>query len=326
MPVQDHSAPEKAHIAYAIPSMILSPNCVLTTVAALGSSGPFPNRGNESIEHYVHTKLQMPNFAALAISTSGICKGYSCYARNRSAALDFGRAGTVLASLAITYQAINDKKNKNPGFLSFLGIKPDKYMYSQSFTKDSVAEVFEKGTPRPRIAIVGGGLAGVTAARSINQLLQKDYDKRVDIVIYEGDPNVGKNEEANYDIQRKIQPVWSAAVAKNANSMVPGAAMHIMSQRNTLIEIATDTVNEWFLLHLENVKHCVLDNLMAVRNIDNFNITPPYFALHLFKCLGPSASWDERRSFVTFMKHFAKRRLQVSLTRILNNIFRIKMT
>jgi glycine/D-amino acid oxidase-like deaminating enzyme len=78
--------------------------------------------------------------------------------------------------------------------------------------------------------------------------------------------------------------------------MVPGAAMHIMSQRSTLKQIFVDTCQE--------IGAHVLEQITNTSNIDNFNVKPPYFALHLFRCIGPSASWDERMSFLEFMRHF----------------------
>lgn len=82
-----------------------------------------------------------------------------------------------------------------------------------------------------------------------------------------------------------------------------------MSQRTTLIGIMKDTVREWFEERLESIQcwlqkeHLAKDRLLRV---DNFDVVPPYFALHLFRCLGPSASWDERATFVTFLKSFLK--------------------
>ena len=70
-----------------------------------------------------------------------------------------------------------------------------------------------------------------------------------------------------------------------------------------------DTVREWYEERLESIQcwlqkeHLAEDRMLRV---DNFDVVPPYFALHLFRCLGPSASWDERVSFITFLKSFLK--------------------
>ena len=84
--------------------------------------------------------------------------------------------------------------------------------------------------------------------------------------------------------------------------------MHVMSQRTTLLKIGKDTVREWFIEKLESVQHWLHDkghiDYQITKSIDNFCTVPPYFALHLFRCIGPSATWDERATFVTFLKQF----------------------
>ena len=92
------------------------------------------------------------------------------------------------------------------------------------------------------------------------------------------------------------------ATARNANSMVPGAAMHVMSQRSTLGQIFIDTCNEVVAHVIEQIRSYT--KIPYTSNIDNFDVKPPYFALHLIRCIGPSASWDERMSFLEFMRHF----------------------
>jgi glycine/D-amino acid oxidase-like deaminating enzyme len=76
----------------------------------------------------------------------------------------------------------------------------------------------------------------------------------------------------------------------------------VMSQRSTLSQICKDTCQEIFAEILEKMKSYI--NISYTSNIDNFDIKPPYFALHLFRCIGPSASWDERATFVEFLRHF----------------------
>ena len=94
--------------------------------------------------------------------------------------------------------------------------------------------------------------------------------------------------------QHKLHPYLFVATARNANSMVPGAAMHIMSQRSTLKQIFVDTCQETITQVLEKIRP----------NPNPFDVKPPYFALHLYRCIGPSASWDERMTFLEFMRHF----------------------
>lgn len=84
--------------------------------------------------------------------------------------------------------------------------------------------------------------------------------------------------------------------------MVPGAAMHVMSQRSTLGQILVDTCQEVVTECFEKIR--TYANISYTSNVDNFEVKPPYFALHLFRCIGPSASWEERMTFVEFMRHF----------------------
>lgn len=85
--------------------------------------------------------------------------------------------------------------------------------------------------------------------------------------------------------------------------------MHVMSQRKTLTKIMKDTVREWFEERLKMIQsimqkeHLAADHLLR---LDNFDYAPPYFALHLLRCMGPSASWDERATFLTFLTSFLK--------------------
>lgn len=152
-----------------------------------------------------------------------------------------------------------------------------------------------------KIAIVGGGICGVTAAHAIKTRLQTIApNHKVDIVIYEGDRNAfchedvtGKESQASF--KQMLQPIWKAATARNANSLVPGAAMHIFSKRSTLIEIATDTLRETYL-----------SLTSGDANNRDFSSVPPYFGFSPTKCLGLSASWVERQCFMTFLYHFVK--------------------
>ena len=68
------------------------------------------------------------------------------------------------------------------------------------------------------------------------------------------------------------------ATARNANSLVPGAAMHIMSQRKTLLKIAKDTAREWYSEQVESIQHWLQTNgyydKEITKNIDNFDVVP----------------------------------------------------
>ena len=82
--------------------------------------------------------------------------------------------------------------------------------------------------------------------------------------------------------------------------------MHVMSQRKTLVKIDKDTTREWYSEQVESIQQWLRKNVdyEMTKNIDSFDVVPPYFAMHLFRCIGPSATWDERATFVTFLKKF----------------------
>jgi len=60
-----------------------------------------------------------------------------------------------------------------------------------------------------RIGIVGGGIAGVTAAHALAKKLPSD--RQYEIVVLEGDPKGGPNQH-----DASITPQWTAATARNA--------------------------------------------------------------------------------------------------------------
>ena len=158
---------------------------------------------------------------------------------------------------------------------------------------------------QPRIAIVGGGIAGVTAANALSKKLSSN-NITAKIVIFEGDEKGSKN-EVNFTNHQ--QPSWLSATARNANTICPGASMHVMSQRKTLFKIMKDTVTEWCEERLEMIQSRLQKQHLAadhVLRLDNFQHPPPYFALHLLRCVGPSASWEERATFLTFLTSFLK--------------------
>jgi len=162
---------------------------------------------------------------------------------------------------------------------------------------------------RIRIAIVGGGIAGITAAQAIakqcSRLNNNSNNNRhgnsppPEIVVFEADPAAdtpfdNSSPTANDGKPQPVSPRWTAATARNANSIVPGASMHIMSQRSTLWQIARDTVSETMALKYEQIMKW-LGYPVKQLGIDNFDVTPPYFAFHVFKCIGPNVSGPERK-------------------------------
>lgn len=76
--------------------------------------------------------------------------------------------------------------------------------------------------------------------------------------------------------------------------IVPGAAMHIMSQRSTMKQILNDFIG---------IRHHTVFNRSPN---DDFTDIPPYFGFSAWKCIGLPASWEERMSFMLFMFHFLK--------------------
>ena len=76
--------------------------------------------------------------------------------------------------------------------------------------------------------------------------------------------------------------------------IVPGASMHIMSQRSTMKQILNDFIG---------IRHHTVFNRSPN---DDFTDIPPYFGFSAWKCIGLPASWEERMSFMLFMFHFLK--------------------
>jgi D-amino-acid dehydrogenase len=73
--------------------------------------------------------------------------------------------------------------------------------------------------------------------------------------------------------------------------MATGAAMHVFTRPSVVWDILKDTAHEEFR------------RVFPKRADDAFR-APPYFALHLWRCVGPSADAAERSSFVRFLFHF----------------------
>ena len=76
--------------------------------------------------------------------------------------------------------------------------------------------------------------------------------------------------------------------------IVPGASMHIMSQRSTMKQILNDFIG---------IRHHTVFNRSPN---DDFTDIPPYFGFSAWKCIGLPASWEERMSFMLFIFHFLK--------------------
>ena len=166
----------------------------------------------------------------------------------------------------------------------------------------------ESNKDRVRIAIVGGGIAGITAAQSIAKHLSQHNihnQPQPEIVVFEADAAadtpfedsfLNNNNKKNDDESSPHPPRWTAATARNANSIVPGAAMHVMSQRSTLWQIAHDTVSEFAVMKYEQgIKWLGHGGGEKQLSIDKFEVPPPYFAFHVLQCVGPHVSWPERR-------------------------------
>ena len=183
----------------------------------------------------------------------------------------------------------------------------------------------EENVPgRVRIGIIGGGIAGVSCANALAKRLfdTPDGQRRYQIVVLEGDPRSAaaiacSSDDEGHDSKenfRSTSPEWQAATAKNANSMVPGAAMHVFSRKSVMWQVIKDTVKEWYFLKKEALEEKlsfgkpktdkVLATTLLTNRRDDFAFTPPYFALHLLECLGPSATPEERASFLRYLKGY----------------------
>ena len=173
-----------------------------------------------------------------------------------------------------------------------------------------------------RIGIVGGGICGNSVAHALAKKLAVGGSnaREYRIVVLEGDPHSPVSETpipctststcTSAAQERQMEaPKWHAAAARNANSIVPGSSMHVFSKKSAVWQIAHDTIEEWFSLaqewlqsKLTQSRHYDLTLRLAPR--EDFAVTPPYFALHPWKCIGPSATSHERWTFIRFVKHF----------------------
>eukprot|EP00978_Attheya_sp_CCMP212_P011826 scaffold29367_cov53-Attheya_sp.AAC.2 len=164
------------------------------------------------------------------------------------------------------------------------------------------------GEKHIRIGIVGGGIAGVTAAASIAKHASSITNKncpKVQITVFESYANFSTKNQIN-------KPLWVAAAARNANTIVPGASMHPMATRDTLIALTGDMVRDFFMAAYQRFsdstsnawihKYVGTDPLPRL-SLNNFNVTPPYFAVDLGACYwNNGVTSNERKSFVNFCK------------------------
>ena len=158
-------------------------------------------------------------------------------------------------------------------------------------------------TAPTRIGIIGGGICGNSVAHALAKQLPNRCENKYEIVILEGDPysavTTMKGEQ-----QKAVSPQWHAATARNANSLVPGSSMHVFSRKSVLWQVLRDTACEWCELKKEKIQALFPMEQMVTSRQHNFSSPPPYFALHLWKCLGPAASPEERMSFCRYVRQF----------------------
>ncbi len=71
-----------------------------------------------------------------------------------------------------------------------------------------------------KIAIIGGGLCGVTAAKAlVSRMKEKGLEKDIDITIFESDLKFMNDEKVCIEDKSNGKPKWKAAAARNANSL-----------------------------------------------------------------------------------------------------------
>jgi hypothetical protein len=102
--------------------------------------------------------------------------------------------------------------------------KPLSLLSIKKKTKNEVSKGRDMSNKVPRIAIIGGGICGVTAAKSIAARIPTyGLKKKIDITIYEADiTSLNGNNEPNEENEHNEtfrQSDWKAATARNANSL-----------------------------------------------------------------------------------------------------------
>lgn len=173
-----------------------------------------------------------------------------------------------------------------------------------------------------RIGIVGGGIGGVSVAHALAKRLatttfatttnnnnNNNNIGKTEIVVLEGDVQ---------PVEPGQPPLWTAATARNANSIVPGAAMHVFSRPAVLAQVLQDTAVDWYRQQCTTLQGMVQNHPTIQKWVSSaggangtetsaatmFDTPPPYFACHLLRCVGPSATHDERMSFVRYLTQF----------------------
>jgi glycine/D-amino acid oxidase-like deaminating enzyme len=163
-----------------------------------------------------------------------------------------------------------------------------------------------------RIGIVGGGIMGITVANSLANTIQQQNQQQqqqqqqllqCDIIVYEGDTNGGGMDHFN---QNQSVPSWTAATARNANTIAVGAAMHVFASHSALWNVVSDVAWSTFKSMQEKLLYSSDDDNTSklLPRMDDFNVTPPYFAFHPWHCMGPDVSSEEREAFVRFASNF----------------------
>jgi glycine/D-amino acid oxidase-like deaminating enzyme len=146
---------------------------------------------------------------------------------------------------------------------------------------------------RVRIGIIGGGIAGVSVAHALRK---RDNAAKYRIQVLEaGIPGMTATHLPTHP-----EEMWKAATDRNGNSIVPGASFHIFSKPSSLFQVLSDTFNEFWKLRKESLFGKTHFDTAA----SEFLSAPPYFALNLTACLGPTASTLERQSFFRFVRNY----------------------
>jgi glycine/D-amino acid oxidase-like deaminating enzyme len=151
----------------------------------------------------------------------------------------------------------------------------------------------ENGSPI-RIGIVGGGIAGVSVAHALRK--REPDVNRVSLTVLEG----GLPGMTATALPVHPEDLWKAATDRNGNSIVPGASFHIFSKPSSLLQVVSDSLKEIW----KSQREILFGRPPIEQTGGDFLAAPPYFALHLGACVGPSATSLERWSFLRFVRHY----------------------
>ena len=89
---------------------------------------------------------------------------------------------------------------------SLFGVTSSKSTFDSVINKEDTIILQQQQQQKPRIAIIGGGIAGVTAANALGKKFGND-DLHAKIVVFEGDVE-GGHKCANFE--GREQPTWIA--------------------------------------------------------------------------------------------------------------------